>query len=106
MHKDDTVVNGVMLPMMDARYHHLKMEPHQMTKTTLRTVLNNVIHTKGEYTYTQDLVWSKWIAEPNTKPQPFVSVVQEHLSHNLNTSDGACQVECTSDKPTDEEGVQ
>ena len=105
MHKDDTVVNGVMLPMMDARYHHLKMEPHQMTKTTIRTVLNNVIAQDGTFTYDQQLVWSKWIAESNTKPQPFMSVVQEHLSHNLNTSDGACQVERTGDKPRDKESI-
>ena len=105
MHKDDTVVNGVMLPMMDARYHHLKMEPHQMTKTTLRTVLNNVIAQDVTFTYDQQLVWSKWIVESNPKPQPFMSVVQEHLSHNLNTSDSSSECEIPSDKPRDKESI-
>ena len=77
-----------------------------MTKTTIRTILNNVIHHKdGEYTYDQKLVWSKWVAESNTKPQPFVSVVQEHLGHNLDRCDGTSQIECTSDKPRDKESI-
>ena len=77
-----------------------------MTKTTIRTVLNNVIAQDGTFTYEQQLVWSKWVAESNTKPQPLMSIVQEQLGHNLDTSDSTSQIECTGDQPTDEEGVQ
>ena len=75
-------------------------------KSTLRTILNNVIHTNGEYTYDQKLVWSKWIPDTNSQPSPFVSVIQPHLSDDLHTSDSAGQVERTGDKPRDKEGVQ
>ena len=78
-----------------------------MTKTTIRTKLSNVMQLKdGSWTYKEDLVWSKWIAEPNTKPQALVEVIQKHLSDDLNPSDSASQHEIPSDQPTDEEGVQ
>ena len=76
-----------------------------MPKTTIRTVLNNVTHHNGEYTYTQDLVWSKWVAETNTQPSPFVEIIQTHLSDDLDRCDGTGQIECTSDKPRDKESI-
>ena len=78
-----------------------------MTKTTIRTVLNNVTELKdGTFSYNEELVWSKWIAEPNTKPHTLVEVIQEHLSDDLNTRNSSSQIEIPSDQPTDEEGVQ
>ena len=74
-------------------------------KTTIRTVLNNVICQDGTFTYDQQLVWSKWVAESNTKPQPFVSVVQEHLSDDLNTGNSSSECEIPSDKPRDKESI-
>ena len=57
-------------------------------KSTLRTVLNNVIrHKDNTFSYDQKLVWSKWIPDTNSQPSPFVSVIQTHLSDDLNTSD-------------------
>lgn len=76
-----------------------------MAKTTIRTVLNNVICEDGHFTYEQQLVWSKWVAETNSKPQPFVSVVQEHLSNDLDRSDSGSQIEIPSDKPRDKESI-
>jgi hypothetical protein len=57
MHKDDIGVSGVIPIMMNA-------EGYLMTKTTIRTVLNNVIVTQDEhmrpaYTYHQKVIWSK-----------------------------------------------
>ena len=78
-----------------------------MAKTTIRTHLNNIHALKdGTFSYDEQLVWSKWVAETNSKPQPLVSVVQEHLGDDLHTSDGSSECEVTSDKPRDEEGVQ
>ena len=77
-----------------------------MTKTTIRTVLNNVLIAQdGTFSYDQQLVWSKWVAESNTKPQPFVSVVQEHLGHDLDRCDSTSQIEPTGDKPRDKESI-
>ena len=77
-----------------------------MTKTTIRTVLNNVLIAQdGTFSYDQQLVWSKWVAETNSKPQPFVSVVQEHLGDDLDRSDSGSQIEIPSDKPTNKESI-
>ena len=78
-----------------------------MTKTTIRTVLNNVMSLKdGTWTYKEDLVWSKWIPDTNSQPSPFVHIVQPHLSDDLNPSDSTRQHEVTSDKPRDKESIQ
>jgi len=59
-----------------------------MPKTTIRTVLNNVTQLKdGTFSYNEELVWSKWIAETNTKPDAFMPIVEKHLGHDLHTSD-------------------
>ena len=77
-----------------------------MTKTTIRTILNNVIrHKDGDYTYDQKLVWSKWIPDTNSQPSPFVSIVKPHLSDDLHTSDSTGRVERTGDKPRDKESI-
>ena len=77
-----------------------------MAKTIIRTHLNNITRLKdGSFSYDEELVWSKWIAESNTQPQPLVSVVQEHLGHDLNRSNSTGQIECTSDKPRDKESI-
>ena len=77
-----------------------------MAKTTIRTVLNNVTQLKdGTFSYNEELVWSKWIAETNTQPQPLVSVVQEHFSDDLHTSDGRSECEPTSDQPTNKKRI-
>ena len=77
-----------------------------MAKTTIRTVLNNVLICQdGHFTYEQQLVWSKWVAETNSKPQSFVSVVQEHLSHDLDRCNSSSECEIPSDKPRDKESI-
>ena len=77
-----------------------------MAKTTIRTVLNNVTQLQdGTWSYKEDLVWSKWIAETNTQPQPLVSVVQEHFSDDLNSSDSTSQRKVSSDQPTNKKRV-
>ena len=91
--------------MMDGERNQSHMEL-DMTKATIRTVLNNVICQDGHFTYDQQLVWSKWVAETNTQPQPFVEVIQPHLGHNLDTGNSSSECEIPSDKPRDKEGVQ
>ena len=81
-------------------------------KSTIKTILNNVIHL--EYTlsgpmmfsYTEEIISSKWTAELDAKPEPFVSIIETELGHSLNTSDGSSESPVASDKPTDEEGVR
>ena len=80
-------------------------------KSVIKTILNNVIHL--EYTlsgpmmfsYTEEIISSKWTAEPDTKPGSFVEIIETELGHSFNTSDGGSQSPVASDKPTDEEGV-
>lgn len=77
-----------------------------MTKTTIRTVLNNVMSLKdGTWTYKEDLVWSKWIPDTNSQPSPFVKIVQPHLGDNFNSRDGGSECEISSDKPRDKESI-
>ena len=78
-----------------------------MTKTTIRTMLNNVMELKdGTWTYNEKLVWSKWIPDTNSQPSPFVSVVKPHLSDDLNPGNGTSQHEIASDKPRDKKRIQ
>ena len=82
------------------------MEPKKKMKTTIRTVLNNVIqHKDNTFTYDQKLVWSKWIPDTNSQPSPFVKVIQPHLSDDLDTSDSTGQIERTGNKPRDKESI-
>ena len=81
-------------------------------KSVIKTILNNVIHL--EYTlsgpmmfsYTEEIISSKWTAEPNTQPSTLMKVIQHELGHSFNTSDGGSQSPVASDEPTDEEGVR
>ena len=77
-----------------------------MTKTTIRTVLNNVLIAQdGTFSYDQQLVWSKWVAETNSKPDTFMPIVKEHLSDDLNRSDSSSECEISSNKPTNKESI-
>ena len=77
-----------------------------MPKTTIRTVLNNVLIAQdGTFSYDQQLVWSKWVAETNTKPNTFMPIVKEHLSDDLHTSDSSSECEIPSDQPTNKESI-
>ena len=104
MHKVVTDLNGVTHRMTDAKYRHLRME--LMMKYTVKTVLNNVIQNKeGEFTYNQKLVSMKWGTELDTKPDTFMPIVQEHLGHNLHTSDSSSECEIPSDQPRNKKRV-
>ena len=80
-------------------------------KSVIKTILNNVIHL--EYTlsgpmmfsYTEEIISSKWTAEPDAQPSTLMKVIQHELGHSFNTSDGSSQSPVASDEPTDEEGV-
>ena len=80
-------------------------------KSTIKTVLNNVIQLERTlsgpmmFTYTEEIISSKWTAELDAKPESFVSIIEHELGHSFNTSDGGSQRQITSDEPTDEEGV-
>ena len=82
-----------------------------MTSITIKTILNNVIQLERTlsgpmmFSYTEEIISSKWTAEPNTQPCPLMKVIQHELGHSFNTSDGSSQSPVTSDEPTDEEGV-
>ena len=81
-------------------------------KSTIKTILNNVIHLEYTlsgpmmYSYTEEIISSKWTAELDAKPESFVSIIETELGDSLNTSDGSSQSPVTSDEPTDEEGVR
>jgi len=75
-------------------------------KTIIRTNVNNITRLKdGSFSYTEDLVWSKWIPDTNSQPSPFVKVIQPHLSDDLDTSDSTGKVERTGNKPRDKESI-
>ena len=80
-------------------------------KSVIKTVLNNVIQLERTlsgpmmFSYTEEIISSKWTAEPDTQPSTLMKVIQHELGHSFNTSDGGSQSPVTSDEPTDEEGV-
>ena len=82
-----------------------------MSSITIKTILNNVIQLERTlsgpmmFTYTEEIISSKWTAEPDTQPSTLMKVIQHELGHSFNTSDGGSQSPVTSDEPTDEEGV-
>ena len=83
----------------------MRMEANIM-KVKLRTNVHNITRLDdGTFCYQEDLVWSKWIAEPNTKPDTFMPIVEKHFSHDLDTGDSAGQHEPTSDKPRDKKRI-
>ena len=83
-------------------------------KTTIKTILNNVILQDDEhtlsgpmmFTYTEEIISSKWAAELDSEPGSFVEVVQTHLSDDLNPGNGTSQHEIASDKPRDKKRIQ
>ena len=89
--------------------------PHMMVdetmKSTIKTILNNVIQLERTlsgpmmFTYTEEIVSSKWAAELDAKPGSFVEVIKTELGDRLNPGNGSSQGKVTSDQPTDEEGV-
>ena len=104
MKKVVIVHNGYTPTMMadKTKKYHTELD----MKSTIRTVLNNVIHhSDGEYSYNQKLVWSKWIPDTNSQPSPFMHIVQPHLGDNFNSRDGTSQHEISSDKPRDKESI-
>ena len=97
------LINSIANTKRNAR----RRNPSDMTKTTIRTVLNNVMELKdGTWSYNEKLVWSKWIPDTNSQPSPFVKVIQPHLGDDLNRCNGSSECEITSDKPRDKESIQ
>ena len=82
-----------------------------MTKTTIKTVLNNVIQLERTlsgpmmFSYTEEIISSKWTAEPNPQPHTLMKVIEPHLSDDLNPSDSTSQHEVTSHKPRDKKRI-
>ena len=80
-------------------------------KSTIKTVLNNVIQLERTlsgpmmFSFTEEIISMKWTAEPDAKPESFVSVIETELGDSLNPSNGGSESPVASDKPTDEEGV-
>ena len=80
-------------------------------KSVIKTVLNNVIQLERTlsgpmmFSYTEEIISSKWTAEPNTQPSTLMKVIQHELGHSFNTSDGASQCEVTGDQPRNKKGV-
>ena len=80
-------------------------------KSTIKTVLNNVIQLERTlsgpmmFSFSEEIISMKWTAELDAKPGSFVEVIETELGHSFNTSDGGSQRQITSDEPTDEEGV-
>ena len=80
-------------------------------KSTIKTVLNNVIQLERTlsgpmmFTYTEEIISSKWTAELDAKPGSFVEVIETELGDSLNPGNGGSQRKVASDEPTDEEGV-
>ena len=58
------------------------------------------------FTYTEEIISSKWTAEPDAKPESFVSIIETELGDSLNPSNGGSESPVASDEPTDEEGVR
>ena len=82
-----------------------------MTKTTIRTVLNNVIQLERTlsgpmmFSYTEEIISSKWTAELDPQPGSFVEIIEKEFSQDLNPSDSTSQHEVTSDKPRDKKRI-
>ena len=80
-------------------------------KSTIKTILNNVIQLERTlsgpmmFTYTEEIISSKWAAELDSEPGSFVEVIKTELGDSLNPGNGGSQSPVASDKPTDEEGV-
>ena len=80
-------------------------------KSVIKTVLNNVIQLERTlsgpmmFTYTEEIISSKWTAELDPQPGSFVEVIETELGDSLNPGNGGSQCQITSDEPTDEEGV-
>ena len=58
------------------------------------------------FTYTEEIISSKWTAELDAKPGSFVEVIETELGDRLNPGNGSRKSPVTSDEPTDEEGVR
>ena len=74
-------------------------------KYIVKTVLNNVIHMNGDFTYDQITRSLKWTAEPNPQPHTLMKVIEPHLGDDLNPSDSTSQHEVTSHKPRDKKRI-
>ena len=80
-------------------------------KSTIKTILNNVIHLEYTlsgpmmFTYTEEIISSKWTAELDPQPGSFVEVIETELGDRLNPGNGSSQRKVASDEPTDEEGI-
>ena len=83
-----------------------------MKSVTIKTVLNNVIQLERTlsgpmmFSFTEEIISMKWTAEPDSKPESFVSIIEHELGDSLNTSDGASQCEVTGDQPRNKKGVR
>ncbi len=83
----------------------MRMEANIM-KVKLRTNVHNITRLDdGTFCYQEDLVWSKWIAEPNPKPNTFMPIVEKHFSDDLHTSDSRGECESSSNKPRDKKRI-
>ena len=82
-----------------------------MKSVTIKTVLNNVIQLERilsgpmMFSYTEEIISSKWAAELDAKPGSFVEIIETELGDSLNPGNGSSQSKVASDEPTDEEGI-
>jgi len=75
-------------------------------KFQVKTKLRNITRlSNGSFEYDQELVSMKWGTELDTKPDTFMPIVQEHLGHNLHTSDSSSECEIPSDQPRNKKRV-
>ena len=82
-----------------------------MKSMMIKTILNNVIQLERTlsgpmmFTYTEEIISSKWTAELDPQPGSFVEVIETELGDSLNPGNGSSQSPVASDEPTDEEGI-
>ena len=80
-------------------------------KSTIKTILNNVIQLERTlsgpmmFTYTEEIISSKWTAELDAKPGSFVEIIETELGDRLNPGNGSSQSEITSNQPRNKKGI-
>ena len=80
-------------------------------KSVIKTILNNVIQLERTlsgpmmFSYTEEIISSKWAAELDAKPGSFVEVIKTELGDSLNPGNGGSQSEITSNQPRNKKGI-
>jgi len=82
-----------------------------MKSVTIKTILNNVIQLERTlsgpmmFSYTEEIISSKWTAELDAKPSTLMEIIETELGDSLNPGNGSRKSKIASNEPTDEEGV-